>query len=229
MRDLSALPHGGAGRARRAVRRLRARASTLYNSCRNRHCPKCQAGCRGPPGWSARPGTCCRWSTTTWCSPCRRRWPSWRRRNPRLIYDLLFEAAAQTVREVAADPKHLGAQVGLTAVLHTWGQTLQPHPHVHGMATGGGLSCDARGEIDESAGGCRAGRASSCRCGCSAALFRGKFLAGLREACEQGEVHAGRATRCATRTARSAWLAALQTEQDWVVYASRRSAGRSWC
>ena len=69
--------------------------------------------------------------------------------NRRLGYTLLFRAAQDTLRAVAADPKHLGAQVGLTAVLHTWGQTLSLHPHLHVMATGAGLSCNRRGELDE--------------------------------------------------------------------------------
>ena len=65
--------------------------------------------------------------------------------NQRVGYTLLFRAAQQTLRAVAADPKHLGAQVGLLAVLHTWGQDLHYHPHVHVVATGGGLACDAAG------------------------------------------------------------------------------------
>ena len=101
--------------------------------------------------------------------------------NRHVGYTLLFQAVQQTVATVAADPKHLGAQVGLLAVLHTWGQDLHYHPHVHGVATGGGLACD------------RAGRSlapphwRSCRPGfflpvrVLSRVYRGKYLAGLRK------------------------------------------------
>ena len=78
--------------------------------------------------------------------------------NPRVVYDLLLRSAAETVLEVAADPEHLGAQTGVLAVLHTWGQTLQFHPHVHCVVPGGGLSPDGP------AGSARA-PTSSCRFG----------------------------------------------------------------
>jgi hypothetical protein len=61
----------------------------------------------------------------------------------------LFDAAAASLRAVAANPRHLGAALGFLLVLHTWGQNLHHHPHVHGIVTGGGLSCDARGRVDE--------------------------------------------------------------------------------
>ena len=85
---------------------------------------------------------------------------------PVALYDLLFQAAAATIREVAANPKRLGAQLGVLLVLHTWGQTLQHHPHVHGVVTGGGLSCNAGAWLMRIRGGWRVGRASSCRCAC---------------------------------------------------------------
>ena len=69
------------------------------------------------------------------------------RANPTACYDLLFQAAAGAIRDVATNPKRLGAVPGLLLVLHTWGQTLTHHPHVHGVVTGGGLSCDASGKI----------------------------------------------------------------------------------
>src|SRR5262249_58233722 len=68
---------------------------------------------------------------------------------PALVYGLLFRAASATLRAVAADPRHLGAEVGVVAVLHTWGQNLHHHPHLHCLATGGGLSCAAAGRLDE--------------------------------------------------------------------------------
>jgi hypothetical protein len=137
----------------------------LYNSCRNRHCPKCQAGCRAD--WLEREaGYLLAVEYHHLVFTLSQEVAELAVHNPRLIYSLLFEAGSATVREVAADPKHLGAQVGLTAVLHTWGQTLSLHPHLHVMASGGGLSCDRRGEIEERPmwKGCR--RASSCRCAC---------------------------------------------------------------
>src|SRR5207253_1255897 len=95
--------------------------------------------------------------------------------NPRPVYDLLLRSAAATLLEVAADPQHLGAQIGILSVLHTWGQNLQLHPHVHCVVPGGGLSPDGSRWI-----------------GCSRDFFlpvrvlsrvvRGKFLAGLRKA-----------------------------------------------
>jgi hypothetical protein len=146
------------------------------------------------------------------------------RHSPRLIYSLLFEAASQTVREVAADPKHLGAQVGLTAVLHTWGQTLTLHPHLHVMATGGGLSCDRTGEIDGSAvwKGCRPGFFLPVRV--LSALFKGKFLAGLSQARAQGKLHQGGPTQALSDPAWSSWLA-VQRGLDWAVYSQPPSAG----
>ena len=72
------------------------------------------------------------------------------RSNPSPLYNLLMQTAAATLREVSANPKRLGAQVGVLMVLHTWGQNLHHHPHVHCVVTGGGLSCNARGEVDAS-------------------------------------------------------------------------------
>jgi hypothetical protein len=198
----------------------------LYNSCRNRHCPKCQAGCRA--SWLEREAGYLlpvEYHHLVFTLPAEV--AELARQNPRLIYSLLFEAASQTVREVAADPKHLGAQVGLTAVLHTWGQTLTLHPHLHVMATGGGLSCDRRGEIDDERPVWR-----SCRPGfflpvrVLSALFKGKFLAGLCGARGQGKLHEGSANAALLLcpVAWSAWLA-RQRGLDWVVYSQPPSAG----
>ena len=80
--------------------------------------------------------------------------------NKAVIYELLFKAAAETLLTIAADPKHLGARIGITAVLHTWGSAMTHHPHVHMIVPGGGISLDG-------SAGSHAGRASSCRCACS--------------------------------------------------------------
>ena len=114
-----------------------------YNSCGNRHCPKCQATAARAVAREPRPPTCSTHRTST--SSSRSPAPSARFafHNPRVIYGLLImRAAAKTLLEVAANPKHLGAEVGVLAVLHTWGQNLTLHPHVHCVVTGGGLSPD---------------------------------------------------------------------------------------
>jgi hypothetical protein len=118
------------------------------------------------------------------------------------------------VLELAADPKYLGAQVGLVSMLHTWGQTLSLHPHVHVLATGGGLSCNRRGVVDDAPcwRSCRPGFFLPGR-GLSR-LFRGKFLAGLRQALA-GEEGAEE---------RSSWLSGLY-EPEWVVYSQPPAAG----
>jgi hypothetical protein len=190
----------------------------LYNSCRNRHCPKCQAGSRA--AWLEReagyllpvdyhhlvftlPGAL----------------EGLARDHPRLVYNLLFEAASAAVQQLAADPKYLGAQVGLVAVLHTWGQTLSLHPHLHVLATGGGLSCNRKGAIDASA------RWRSSRPGfflpvrVLGRLFRGKFLARLALAHEQGQL------RLRPGQPPFATLLAELYRQDWVVYSQPPCAG----
>jgi hypothetical protein len=196
----------------------------LYNSCRNRHCPKCQAGCRA--AWLEREASYLlpvEYHHLVFTLPASV--AELARDNARLIYTLLFEAASGAVQEVAADPRHLGAQVGLTAVLHTWGQTLSLHPHLHLMATGGGLSCAARGVLGAPPvwKSCRPGFFLPVRV--LSRLFRGKFLAGLSAAHEQGKLRrAGSGAAEACPRAWSRWLA-QQRSQDWVVYSQPPSAG----
>jgi len=139
--------------------------------------------------------------------------------NPAVVYGLLFRAAAETLREIAADPHYLGAEIGVLAVLHTWGQNLQHHPHVHCIVTGGGLACDVQGQIEDPA------RWVSCRPGfflpvrVLSRLYRGKFLALLRQAVATGQVHFhGRLAGLADPQAFAAWLTPLY-QSDWVVYA----------
>jgi hypothetical protein len=112
-----------------------------YNSCRNRHCPKCQGRARAK--WLAAEQTLLLpvpyfhvvFTLPHLLNPLIRV-------NQRALYNLLFQTAAQTLRAFARDPKHLGAELGITAVLHTWGQTLTEHVHVHCVVTGGGLTAD---------------------------------------------------------------------------------------
>ena len=195
----------------------------LYNSCRNRHCPKCQAGCRAE--WLDREASYLlpvEYHHLVFTLPAAV--AELARHNPRLIYNLLFEAASQSVREVAANPRHLGAQVGLTAVLHTWGQTLSLHPHLHLMASGGGLSCNARGEIDEQPlwKSCRPGFFLPVRV--LSRRFRGKFLAGLNAAWQEGKLHTADCAGLVCPRAWGKWLSE-QRRQDWVVYSQPPSAG----
>jgi hypothetical protein len=195
-----------------------------YNSCRNRHCPSCQAGCRAD--WLEREASYLlpvEYHHLVFTLPAEV--AELARHNPRLIYSLLFEAASQTVQEVAANPRHLGAQVGLTAVLHTWGQTLSLHPHLHVMASGGGLSCNASGAIDEQPvwRRCRPGFFLPVRV--LSRLFRGKFLAGLGQAWEQGKLYlAGEQAGLTGPQKWAGWLRQMRG-QDWVVYSQPPTAG----
>ena len=129
-----------------------------YNSCRNRHCPKCQ-------GAAARAWLENREADLlpvayyhvvfTLPAPI----AAIAFHNKAVVYDILFKTAAETLLTIAADPKHLGARIGVTAALHTWGSALTHHPHVHCIVPGGGLSPDGTA-------GWPADRSSSCRCGC---------------------------------------------------------------
>jgi hypothetical protein len=111
-----------------------------YNSCRNRHCPKCQALTRAQ--WleqQAEHLLPVDYHHVVFTLPAEI--AALALANPTLLYDLLMRSAAATLREVAANPKHLGACLGVLMVLHSWGQNLHHHPHVHCVVTGGGLSC----------------------------------------------------------------------------------------
>lgn len=188
-----------------------------YNSCRNRHCPKCQAAQRAR--WLEREASYLLpvdYHHVVFTLP-----PAvadLALANPRLLYGLLFQAAWQTLREVAADPHHLGAVVGALGVLHTWGQNRHHHPHVHWVVTGGGLSCDAAGVVEERPcwRSCRPGFCLPVRV--LSRLFRGQFLAGLREAQAAGRLRLeGNWAELRPPQAFAAWLTPLY-QQDWVVY-----------
>jgi Putative transposase/Transposase zinc-binding domain len=192
-----------------------------YRSCGNRHCPKCQAGCRA--AWLEREAGYLlpvEYHHVVFTLP--EGLADLARHHPRVVYGLLFEAASRSVQELAADPRYLGAQVGLVAVLHTWGQTLSLHPHLHVLATGGGLSCDRSGQIDAAAcwRSCRPGFFLPVRV--LSRLFRGKFLAGLRQA-----QAAGRLRLPPTLSVVGAWPALLAklVSQEWVVYSQPPCAG----
>lgn len=145
--------------------------------------------------------------------------------NRRRLYGLLFQAAAQTLLQVGADPKHLGARLGLLAVLHTWGQQLEHHPHVHVVVPGGGLACDRAGVVAEP------WRWRSCRPNflfpvkVLGRLFRGKYLAGLRQAYDRGELQLGGTTTALAERSAFAKLLATLYGKDWVVFAKKPFAG----
>jgi hypothetical protein len=195
-----------------------------YRSCGNRHCPKRRGGRRArwlerEAGYLLPVG----YYHLVFTLP--RALAALARANPRVIYNLLFAAASASVRELAAEPKHLGAQVGLVAVLHTWGQTLSLHPHLHVVATGGGLSCDRAGRLDEAPSwrGCRPGFFLPVRP--LSRLFRGKYLAGLQAACARGKLRlTGRQAFLAEPAAWARWLGELY-RHDWVVYSQPPCAG----
>lgn len=189
-----------------------------YNSCRNRHCPKCQALARAR--WLQREAKLLlpvEYHHVVFTLP--QEVAELALANPALMYNALFQAASATIRDVAANPKRLGAQVGALMVLHTWGQNLHHHPHVHAVVTGGGLSCDERDDIPMSPQwrSCRPGFFLPVRV--LSRVFRGKYLALLRTAFIQGKLtFPGRITHLADPNVFAAWLRLLYAK-DWVVYA----------
>jgi Putative transposase/Transposase zinc-binding domain len=195
-----------------------------YNSCRNRHCPKCQALARA--AWLDRQAEHLlpvEYHHVVFTVPALL--GELALANAAVVYDLLMRSAAATLRAVAANPKRLGAAIGVLMVLHTWGQNLHHHPHVHCVATGGGLSCDEGGKVDA------VPRWVACRPGfflpvrVLSRVFRGKFLDGLRTAFAQGKLALpGALARLAEPKARAGWWASLYA-QDWVVYAKRPFGG----
>ena len=132
--------------------------------------------------------------------------------NKKVLFTLLFEAATATLLKVAADPRHLGAEVGFLSILHTWGQTLQSHPHLHCVVPGGGLSPDHRRWIASSPHFFLPVKVLS-------RVFRGRFVAGLRRAAARGQLtFHGECLPLANPQAFATFLRTL-FRQDWVVYA----------
>jgi hypothetical protein len=188
-----------------------------YNSCRNRHCPKCQA--KAAERWlEARQADLLpvEYYHVVFTLPAPISEIAYY--NKAVIYRLLFEVAADTLQTIAADPKHLGAEIGATLVLHTWGSALTHHPHVHGIVPGGGLSPDGKRWVS-----CRPGFFLSVRV--LSRLFRRRFLEALGEAHQAGQLKFfGEHARLADATAFARWLAPLR-KCEWVVYAKRPFAG----
>jgi hypothetical protein len=194
-----------------------AQVQIAYNSCRNRHCPKCQAS--AARRWlEARQADLLpvEYYHVVFTLPAPIAELAYQ--NKAEIYGLLFEVAAETLLTIAADPKHLGAQIGATLVLHTWGSALTHHPHVHGIVAGGGLSSDGNRWV-----ACRRGFFLPVRV--LSRLFRRRFLEELAKAHHCGQLHFFGEQAALGDAARFAhWLAALR-EQEWVVYAKRPFAG----
>lgn len=188
-----------------------------FNSCRNRHCPKCQAQAR--QRWLAsREQELLGLSYFHVVFTVPHELNRLCQRNPAVLYDLLFRAAAETLLEVAADPKHLGAEIGFLAILHTWGQNLLLHPHVHCLVPAGGLSLDRSCWVHPRYG-------FFLPLGVLKRVFRGKFVDGLRRAYRRKKLGFGGATGPLQHPkAFAAFLRAL-FRQHWVVYTKHAMAG----
>ncbi len=184
-----------------------------YNSCRNRHCPKCQ-GAAATAWLAARQAELLpvAYYHVVFTLPAPIADIAYQ--NKAVVYDILFKAAAETLLRIAADPKHLGARIGLTAVLHTWGSALTHHPHIHCVVPGGGISRDGERWIS-----CRPGFFLPVRV--LSRLFRRLFLEKLVAAHEAGRLRFfGDLRHLADSQAFARHLSPLR-KIEWVVYAKR--------
>jgi len=188
-----------------------------YNSCRNRHCPKCQASAAH------------RWLEArqtdllpvdyyhlvfTLPGPI----SDLAFANKGVIYNILFQAAAQTLQVIAKDPKHLGAKIGVTLVLHTWGSAMTHHPHVHGVVTGGGLSIDGEQWV-----ACKPGFFLPVRV--LSRLYRRLFLEKLTQAYQLNKLQFFAEQQALKEEKHfTNWIKSL-SQIEWVVYAKRPFAG----
>lgn len=188
-----------------------------YNSCRNRHCPKCQSLAKAQWLADRRADVLpVPYFHVVFTVP--QEIAAIAYHNQRVVYALLFRAAADTLRTIAADPKHLGAQLGFLAILHTWGQTLLYHPHLHCVVPGGGLAPDGSRWI-----ACRPGFFLSVRV--LSRLFRRLFLTYLQEAFDRQQLQFfADVTHLADPPAFAHYLAPLQ-QREWVVYAKAPFGG----
>ena len=188
-----------------------------YNSCRNRHCPKCQGA--AAKDWLAARQTellPVEYYHVVFTLPAPIADIAYH--NKAVVYTILFKAAAETLIAIAADPKHLGARIGLTAVLHTWGSALTHHPHVHCIVPGGGLSFDGERWVS-----CRPGFFLPVRV--LSRLFRRLFLEKLMAAHEAGLLRFFGAQRLLSDQQAFANRLAPWRKTEWVVYAKRPFAG----
>jgi hypothetical protein len=188
-----------------------------YNSCRNRHCPKCQ-GSAAQRWLEARQADLLPvdYYHVVFTLPAPISAIAYT--NKEIVYGLLFDLAAETLRTIAADPRHLGARIGLTLVLHTWGSALTHHPHVHGIVPGGGLALDADRWVP-----CKPGFFLPVRV--LSRLFRRRFLEEIQKAHRAGLLRFfGEYAALSDATAFADWLAPLR-QVEWVVYSKRPFAG----
>jgi len=182
-----------------------------YNSCANRHCPKCQALARAQ--WlEARRAELLAVPYFHVVFTVPEAIAAIASQNKAVVYGILLRATAETLRTIAADPQHLGAELGFLAVLHTWGQTLLHHPHVHCVVPGGGLAPDGSRWI-----ACRPGFFLPVRV--LSRFFRRLFLEQLDAACARGQLHCtGALAQLQDPPGFAAYLAPLR-QVEWVVYA----------
>src|ERR1700719_4772739 len=193
------------------------RAPISYNSCRDRHCPKCQTAARDR--WIAarrQELLPTRYLHVVFTLP--HRLAPLVLQNKKVLYALLFRTSAETLLEVARDPKHLGAEIGFFSVLHTWNQKLELHPHVHSVVPAGGLSPDHRHWL-------KTRYAFFLPVKVLSRVFRGKFVAALKRAFHDGQLqfHADLTPLAQPKTF-SSWLRPL-FRKDWVVYSKRPFGG----
>jgi hypothetical protein len=188
-----------------------------YNSCRDRHCPKCQALARAQ--WiEDRQAELLdtEYFHVVFTVPEEIAVIAYQ--NKKVVYDILFRATSETLRTIAADPKHLGAEIGFFAVLHTWGQNLMFHPHLHCVVSGGGLSPDGSRWIP-----CRKGFFLPVRV--LSRLFRRLFLELLEKAFDDGQLKFFSSLQeLQDRKAFLRYLVPLR-KNEWVVYAKKPFAG----
>jgi hypothetical protein len=191
-----------------------------YNSCRNRHCPKCQTAARDR--WIAarqKELLPTRYVHAVFTLPAQL--APLALQNKKLIYGLLLRASAETLLEVARDPRHLGAEIGFFSVLHTWSQKLTLHPHVHCVIPAGGLSPDHTHWV-------KSQNRFFLPLKVLSRVFRGKFVAGLKQAFQNGQLnfHGNLAPLVQPKTF-AAWRRLL-FRKDWVVYAKRPFGGPAY-
>jgi hypothetical protein len=180
-----------------------------YNSCRNRHCPKCQGSRQAK--WlddRAKDLLPVEYFHVVFTMP--EELAAIALQNKRVVHGILFAASAATLRAIAADRKHLGAEIGFLSVLHTWSQDLRHHPHVHCVVPGGGLGPDGSWVA------CRPGFFLPVRV--LGAMFRGKFVAQLRAAFDRGELRFQGALQQLSDRAAFAELLDCMMQKSWVVY-----------
>ena len=194
-----------------------AHSQISYNSCRNRHCPKCQ-------GEAAKEWLAAReadllpvpYYHVVFTLPAAVADIAYQ--NKAVIYDLLFKASAETLLTIAADPKHLGARIGITSVLHSWGSAMTHHPHIHMIVPGGGISLDGERWVS-----CRPGFFLPVRV--LSRLFRRLFLERLLAAYQANRLKFfGNHSALADAQAFATYLAPLR-RTEWVVYAKRPFGG----